>query len=137
VTEHHQLSPITKDRLTHTQLVKYAGASGDFNPIHTVVPIAKQAGFPDVIAHGMYVMGIAGEAITTWFPRKTLRKFNVRFKRITYPGETLTVQGQLTDNKQVNGETRLVGKIQVVNQEEEIKLEGWFEVEKVEEEATC
>lgn len=127
-----QLEPIQKDQITHTQLVKYAGASGDFNPIHTVVPIAQKAGFPDVIAHGMLVMGFAGEALAAWFPRQNLRKWNVRFSKMTSPGEKLTVIGEVTDRVEVDGEPRFVGVLKVINETEEVKLKGQFEVKAVE-----
>ncbi|WLR51643.1 MaoC/PaaZ C-terminal domain-containing protein [Bacillus tianshenii] len=123
-----ELSSIEKQAITHTQLVQYAGASGDFNPIHTVVPIAKKAGFDDVIAHGMLVMGFAGQALTTWFPRKSVRNFSVRFTKMTSPGEKLTVHGNVVDRKHVNGEERLVGEVIVENESGEQKLKGSFEV---------
>lgn len=128
------LQPIEKAAITHTQLVKYAGASGDFNPIHTVVPVANQAGLKDVIAHGMLVMGFAGEALSTWFPRKHLRTFHVRFSKMTYPGEKLTVYGEIKDEVTKGEEVRLVGDVIVKNEEGEIKLNGSFEVLKSEEE---
>lgn len=123
-----QLEPIQKQTITHTQLVKYAGASGDFNPIHTVVPTAQKAGFPDVIAHGMLVMGFAGEALATWFPRQNLRKWNVRFSKMTSPGEKLTVIGEITDKVEIEAESRLIGVLKVINEKEEVKLKGQFEV---------
>ncbi len=123
-----ELQSITKPAITHTQLVKYAGASGDFNPIHTVVPVAQKAGLPDVIAHGMLVMGFAGEALAQWFPHKHLREWKVRFSKMTFPGEILTVQGTITGENEVHGEKRWIGKLTVKNQAEEVKLKGTFEV---------
>lgn len=122
------LSPLTKPPITHTQLVRYAGASGDFNPIHTVVPIAHQAGLPDVIAHGMLVMGFAGQALAQWFPRQNLRTFNVRFANMTHPGEVLIVTGQITEEIERNGEACWQGELAVKNEAEEVKLKGTFEV---------
>lgn len=121
------LLPLEKPAITHTQLVKYAGASGDFNPIHTVVPIAQKAGLDDVIAHGMLVMGFAGQALTQWFPRQNLRDFKVRFVNMTRPGEKLTITGQITEEMERNGETRWAGELYVKNGDE-IKLSGAFEV---------
>lgn len=118
-----ELPSICKEPITRSQLVKYAGASGDFNPIHTVVPVAKQAGFDDVIAHGMLVMGFAGQALAEWFPRKDLRSFTVRFTRKTVPGERLTVFGTLNEE---NGH----GEITVCNEAGEQKLKGNFEIVK-------
>lgn len=121
------LATIEKPEITHTQLVRYAGASGDFNPIHTVVPVAEKAGLKDVIAQGMLIMGFAGQALAQWFPRKNLRKFKVRFANMTYPGEKLTITGQIAEEVELNGENLLIGEL-IVKSEEQIKLTGRFEV---------
>ncbi len=122
------LQPLEKPAITHTQLVRYAGASGDFNPIHTVVPVGEKAGLGGVIAHGMLVMGFAGQALAQWFPRRNLRRFKVRFSKMTRPGEQLTVYGQITEEVEQNGELRLIGELTVKNAEDEIKLSGQFVV---------
>ncbi|MCM3453762.1 3-hydroxyacyl-ACP dehydratase [Heyndrickxia oleronia] len=124
------LETIHKPTITHTQLVRYAGASGDFNPIHTVVPIGEKAGLGGVIAHGMLIMGLAGDAIGKWFPRRNLRKFNVRFSAMTRPGESLCIEGSIIDEIEVDGEIRYVGNITVKNPEGEKKLKGQFQVKK-------
>lgn len=116
--------------IQHTTLVKYAGASGDFNPIHTVVPIAQEAGLKDCIAHGMLIMGIAGRAITNWFPQKNLRKFSVRFSAKTYPGEQLIVTGKIKNEYMENDTPFVNGEVFVHNQEGELKLKGVFESKK-------
>ncbi|MDD9312239.1 MaoC/PaaZ C-terminal domain-containing protein [Cytobacillus firmus] len=123
-----ELKMIQKPGITHTQLVKYAGASGDFNPIHTVVPVGEKAGFYGVIAHGMLIMGMAGEALAEWFPRKDLRRFKVRFSKMTRPGEKLTIEGRVTGEKWEDDEKRLTGEVSVKNEAGEQKLSGRFEV---------
>ncbi|KAF0822886.1 MaoC/PaaZ C-terminal domain-containing protein [Cytobacillus firmus] len=123
-----ELKMIQKPGITHTQLVKYAGASGDFNPIHTVVPVGEKAGLDGVIAHGMLIMGMAGEALAEWFPRKDLRKFKVRFSKMTRPGEKLTIEGRVTGEKWEDDEKRLTGEVSVKNEAGEQKLSGRFEV---------
>ncbi|MGA8112566.1 MAG: MaoC family dehydratase [Actinocatenispora sp.] len=69
-------------RVTRADLVRYAGASGDFNPIHWNERVATSVGLPNVIAHGMYTMGLAGRAVTDWVgdPGAVL-DFGVRFTR--------------------------------------------------------
>lgn len=124
------LENVKKSTITHTQLVRYAGASGDFNPIHTVVPIAEEAELGGVIAHGMLIMGMAGEALGKWFPRKNLRQFKVRFSAMTRPGERLTIEGNVIDELVVNGEERLSGNLFVKNDKGEMKLKGQFQVKK-------
>ncbi|WP_062196991.1 MaoC/PaaZ C-terminal domain-containing protein [Massilibacterium senegalense] len=122
------LQPITKGPITHTQLVRYAGASGDFNPIHTVVPAAKLAGLDDTIAHGMLLMGFAATALTTWFPYEQLKKWEVTFKKMTFPGECLTITGHIVGEKQ-DGFTQY-GELVIQNEKKEIKLVGVFDVMK-------
>jgi acyl dehydratase len=121
-----ELTPLIKKGITHIQLVRYAGASGDFNPIHTVVPIAEKAGLGGVIAHGMLIMGFVGQAIGTWFDVNQLQKFSVRFNAITRPGEKITVTGNIT------GETNYTWLCytKAINQDGEVKLTGSFEVRK-------
>ncbi|GAX88443.1 MaoC/PaaZ C-terminal domain-containing protein [Effusibacillus lacus] len=123
-----ELPSLVKEEITHVQLVKYAGASGDFNPIHTVVPIGEKAGLGGVIAHGMLIMGFAGQAITTWFPRKNLRRFKVRFVAMTRPGEEITVNGKVMERITVGGESRLLCEVMAQNSNGEVKLKGEFEV---------
>lgn len=125
-----KLAQLDKPKITHTQLVRYAGASGDFNPIHTVVPVGEKAGLGGVIAHGMLVMGFAGQALTQWFARKDLRQFKVRFTKMSFPGERLNVSGHITEETEVDGEKRLIGELIVKNEADEIKLAGQFIVAK-------
>jgi acyl dehydratase len=76
--------------LPRTQLVMYAGASGDYNPVHTDEPFARHAGFPGVFAHGMLTMGMTGRVITDWFGPDRVKSFGGRFKAQVWPGDTLT-----------------------------------------------
>jgi acyl dehydratase len=93
-----ELAPRTF-RVTRADLVRYAGASGDFNPIHWSDRIATGVGLPGVIAHGMYTMALVGEAITGWAGRAdAVLEYGVRFTRPvpvpdTDEGTELTVTG--------------------------------------------
>ena len=118
--------PLHKEAITHTQLVRYAGASGDFNPIHTVVPFAEEAGLGGVIAHGMLIMGFVGQAIGQWFSSNQLLKFSSRFKAMTRPGEKITVQGHVVDEK----EHCWVCEAEAINEQGEIKVKAYFEIKK-------
>jgi acyl dehydratase len=81
------------DDLTRTQIVQYAGASGDFNPLHTDEPYAVQvAGYDSVIAHGMLTMGLTARALTDWLGAGRLVRYGVRFKLPVVPGDTLTAR---------------------------------------------
>jgi acyl dehydratase len=82
------------ENLTRTQIVQYAGASGDFNPIHHDETFAtKAAGYPSVFAHGMLTMGMTGRLLTNWLGDGVLREYGVRFVNQVWPGDTLTARG--------------------------------------------
>jgi len=79
------------DGLTRTQIVMYAGASGDYNPVHTDEKFTKEiAGYPSVFAHGMLSMGMTGRVLTDWVGDGRLTKYGVRFSKQVWPGDTLT-----------------------------------------------
>ncbi|KAB7709034.1 dehydratase [Bacillus aerolatus] len=85
------LKPLVKPAVTKVQLVKYAGASGDFNPLHTDDEFAQSIGMPGVIAHGMLVMGFLGEYVMHIAGTKAEpTNFRMRFGAITRPGDEIT-----------------------------------------------
>ena len=90
------LPTLEKPPITTTQLVQYAGASGDFNRIHYDEPFARDAGFPSVIAHGMLSMAFFGQLVADWAggPQSILR-LHARFRAVTFPGDRITVGGEV------------------------------------------
>jgi acyl dehydratase len=116
--------------VTRLSLVKYCGASGDFNVIHWNERIAKSVGLPDVIAHGMFTMAQAGRYVTDWAgPKATVVEFGVRFSApVVVPdddvGATITVSGKveekLDDNRVVlaltarSGDTKVLSRARAV-----------------------
>lgn len=122
-----EMPELVKGPLQKLQHVMYAGASGDFNPLHTDDDFAKAVGLDGVIAHGMLIMGFVGQAITQWIPRKYLKKFGVRFAGMTKPGNTITVKGNVVD-KLVEGSENII-RCEVLAQDEngDIKITGHFE----------
>ncbi|PIC62741.1 3-hydroxyacyl-ACP dehydratase [Sporosarcina sp. P13] len=106
------------------------GAFGDcdFNPIHTVVPFAEQVGLGGVIAHGMLIMGFAGQAICTWFPNQEVKEFSVRFKAMTRPGEKLIVLGRIVSEEDEHEHWQCEA---LVGNDDEIKMSAEFLVNKV------
>ncbi len=77
--------------LKRTQIVMYAGASGDYNPVHTdEVFTTKVAGYPSVFAHGMLTMGMTGKMLTNYVGDGRLAEYGVRFTSQVFPGDTLT-----------------------------------------------
>lgn len=120
---------LVKEPVTEVQLVRYAGASGDFNPIHTVHRVAEQAGLGGVIAHGMLIMAFVAQAITRWVPVRRLRTFKVRFSGITRPGDVITVSGRVTGKRNELGKGIVTCQVEAKNQKGETKVTGEFEVE--------
>jgi acyl dehydratase len=79
------------DDLSRTQIVMYAGASGDYNPLHTDDKFTTEAaGYPSVFAHGMLTMGMTGRVLTDWVGDGRLLSYGVRFSKQVWPGDTLT-----------------------------------------------
>ena len=127
----------TSAPITRTHLVRYAGASGDFNPLHHDQTFIKMIGMENIIAHGMLIMGIAGEAITSWIENKYLRKFNARFLSMTEPADlddmentkdraTIIVIGKVVRKYEENGEKRIQCDIIAQDALGSKKLSGFF-----------
>jgi acyl dehydratase len=83
--------------ITRTDIVRYAGASGDFNPIHHDEEFARGAGFPTVFSIGMLQAGILATYATDWLGATHIRRFSVRFSEQVWPGDELTCEGVVTD----------------------------------------
>ncbi len=122
------LPPFTKDPVTKVQLVRYAGASGDFNPLHTDEAVAQKAGLKGVIAQGPLVMGFVGQAITRWVRKSHLKRFKVRFMGMTFPGDVITVQAVVTEKTETGQGLRVICEATAADQNGEAKVSGQFEV---------
>lgn len=85
--------PLQKAPITKVQLLKYAGASGDYNLIHTDVETARAMGLGDVIAHGMLSMGFLGQFLTTLAGPGNVRRIQVRFAAMVRLQDVLTCRG--------------------------------------------
>ncbi|HVJ96590.1 MAG TPA: MaoC/PaaZ C-terminal domain-containing protein [Acidimicrobiia bacterium] len=103
--------------LTRTMFVKYAGASGDFNPMHHDDTIASQVGNPSVFGHGMLTMGLAARVVKDWFGAEAIRRLQVRFAKQVWPGDVLTATAKVTGTREENGEQVADLDITVVNQD--------------------
>jgi len=120
-----QLPPLTLKPINQDDLVLYANASGDQNPIHINQNFAKKSGFPNVIAHGMLIMSYLGRLLTNFIPQSSIKNFTVQFSNMTHLNQQVICTGKVLeknsiDNKEVvtislkvedlQGETKIIGK---------------------------
>jgi acyl dehydratase len=113
------------DDLTRTQIVQYAGASGDYNPLHTDEVFAtKVAGYPTVFAHGMFTMGITGRLLTDWLGAGNLTAYGARFVSQVWPGDTLTATATVEAVREEDGRRYADLSIVTTNQRDENVLTG-------------
>lgn len=117
---------LVKSPVSHLQLVRYAGASGDFNPLHTDPKIGESIGIGGIIAHGMLIMGFVGQMLSDYVGPTALRKFDVRFKGMTRLNDQITCTGTITEKYEADGEARIAGKVQAVDQNGDVKVTGTF-----------
>lgn len=111
--------------LTRTQLVQYAGASGDYNPVHTDEKfVTEVAGYPTVFAHGMLTMGMTGKLLTNYVGDTRLTKYGVRFVNQVWPGDTLTATAEITDIRDEDGVPVADLTVTTVNQDDVPVLTG-------------
>jgi acyl dehydratase len=113
--------PVISHPLTRTDLVMYAGASGDFNPMHHDEIAAQQAGLPSVFGHGMFTAGLLATAITNYVGVGNLKSYRVRFTKQTWPGEVLTTSVTVREKRAGN---EVVLDCSVVNDQGETKIQG-------------
>ncbi|MEO8952941.1 MAG: MaoC/PaaZ C-terminal domain-containing protein [Ktedonobacteraceae bacterium] len=117
---------LTTSSVSHLQLVRYAGASGDFNPLHTDPKIGEMIGTGGIIAHGMLIMGFVGQLLSDYVGPTALRKFGVRFKGMTHLDDVITCTGTITEKYEADSETRIAGKVQATDQNGDLKVSGTF-----------
>jgi acyl dehydratase len=94
--ESRTLSPVTR-----LQLIKYAGASGDYNPIHTVDEAANEAGLDGVVAHGMLTAATMGLPFSLYLEHGYVRELEVRFSGMVYVGDEITVGGRVSEREEL------------------------------------
>ena len=114
--------------LKRTQLVQYAGASGDYNPLHTdEIFTTKVAGYPSVFAHGMLTMGMTGKMLTDYVGDARLTKYGVRFTSQVWPGDTLDSTATVKAIGEKDGVTLVELDVKTVNQNGVEVLSGYAE----------
>ena len=114
-------APAIDHKLSRTDLVMYAGASGDFNPMHHDEVAAQAAGLPSVFGHGMFTAGLLATAVTNYVGIGNLASYRVRFTKQTWPGETLSTAISVSEKRPNN---EIVLECAVVNENGEAKIQG-------------
>ncbi len=99
-----EIPPYVHERVSRTDLVKYAGASGDYNPMHHDESIAQKAGMPSVFAHGMFSMGLLSNVVANWAGPAALKSFDVQFRAITWPEDRVTCTGKVAGKREEGGQ---------------------------------
>ncbi|OCA87134.1 MaoC/PaaZ C-terminal domain-containing protein [Pseudobacillus wudalianchiensis] len=110
-----QLAPVTR-----LDLIQYAGASGDFNPIHTIDEEAEKAGLPGIIAHGMWTMGNLSKLFTPYYDEGFIEEYSIRFRDLVRLDDVLTLKATLLKRVQ----DKLYFEVIAVNQGEKIVVKG-------------
>ncbi|MGE0006287.1 MAG: MaoC family dehydratase [Parvibaculaceae bacterium] len=117
--------PIVYPALTRTDLVVYAGASGDFNPLHHDPRRAAEAGLPDVMAHGMLSAGLMASALTKWFGAGSVAGYAVRFRSPVWPGDMLSAHCRRLEIRPAAGGGRMAcAEIELVRANGDVVLTG-------------
>jgi acyl dehydratase len=124
-----ELPSLALPPISRTTIALFAGASGDHNPIHLDVDIAKSAGLPDVFAQGMLSMAYLGRLLTNWVPQERIRSFEVRFAAITPVHAQPTCSGKVTAIEVVDGATLAILDVAVVLSDGTLTLSGHAVVE--------
>ncbi|GAA2828139.1 MaoC/PaaZ C-terminal domain-containing protein [Kribbella solani] len=93
-----QIAERTFGPITRTDIVRYAGAGGDFNPIHHDEVFATAAGYPSVFAHGLLTAGVLSTFVADWLGLANLRRFSVRYVDQVWPGDSLVTRGEVVSD---------------------------------------
>lgn len=103
--------------IERVDFAKYAGASGDFNPLHVDEAYAKEAGSPSVFGHGMLTAGYAARMVANWFGLANVEQFKTRFTSKLWPGDTLTVTGEVVEKYDSDGSVFADVEFEATNQD--------------------
>ena len=118
------IPPLTKPSISRTTLALFAGASGDHNPIHIDIDVAKKAGMDDVFAQGMLSMAYLAQVLTNWVPQTAIRSYEARFGAITNLSDKITCSGKVIEKFTENDESLVRLELSASNQDGDVKLVG-------------
>ncbi|MBU8896594.1 acyl dehydratase [Corallococcus sp. H22C18031201] len=124
-----ELPALAKAPIDRVQLSRYAGASGDYNPVHVDELYAKSVGMPSVYAPGMLVMGMLGQLISDWARGGQLRRYNVRFIKMVWPGDTVVCKGRVSDRHGSGGRYFVEIDLWAENQRGELVMKGGSQIQ--------
>ncbi|RYZ43298.1 MAG: acyl dehydratase [Myxococcaceae bacterium] len=124
-----ELPALAKAPVDRVQLSRYAGASGDYNPVHVDELYAKSVGMPSVYAPGMLVMGMLGQLISDWARGGQLRRYNVRFIKMVWPGDTVVCKGRVSDRHGSGGRYFVEIDLWAENQKGELVMKGGSQIQ--------
>ena len=114
----------TVDNISRSHFVRYAGASGDFNPMHHDDTVATKVGYPSVFGHGMFSAGVLSHYVTDWVGVGNLRKYAVRFKGQLYPGRNLTITAKVVKKYKEGNENRIDADLTLVDDQGSVLVTG-------------
>lgn len=116
--------PVVSHELVRADFIRYAGASGDFFPLHTDDDYAEAAGFETVFAHGMYLAGLLATAVTNWVGIGSLRSYRVRFVSKAWPGDVLRSRLEITDVRAEGMVLRVEIDCRLVDSAGQVRIRG-------------
>lgn len=119
-----QLPALTLEPVKRTTLALFGCASGDLNPVHLDLDVARRLGLPDVFAQGMLGMAWLGRMLTNWAPQSRLRRIDVRFQGITHLGNAITCRGEVVEIRDLAGERCARVELSSSNQFGQLKIVG-------------
>lgn len=114
------LNEVILEPVSRLDLIKYAGASGDYNPIHTIDEEAKKAGLPGIIAHGMWTMGNLTKLFTSYYEEGFIQDYSIRFNGMVFLNDILTLKATLKEKT----ENKLRFNVLAVNQDGKEVIKG-------------
>ena len=124
-----EMPALSKTPVDRVQLARYAGASGDFNPVHVDETYAKSLGMPSVYAPGMLIMGFLGQLVSDWARGAQLRRYSVKFSKIVWPGDTVVCKGRVTERWGDEGRYFAELDVWAENQKGELVLRGGAQIQ--------
>ena len=119
------LPELKLEPVSRTNLALYAGAAGDHNPLHLDTDYANEIGLPDVIAHGMLIMGYLGRLLTNNFSQGQIIEYSIQFSSITNIGDELTCSAKVVKTITNGTMKNLKLELNVTDQHEDLKLKGY------------